>query len=150
MELEGFDADKRLWARKIALESGCWLWTGSVDSWGYGTVRVGGSRGHTYKAHRIAWQVTHGPIPQGKRVMHRCDVTRCINPAHLLLGSDADNNDDKARKGRAPKKLTPDDVREIRRRQGLGESDTVIALDFGVQRATLWAIRVNHTHRHIK
>lgn len=79
-------------------ESGCWLWEGCTDPQGYGQVRT---RGKTCAAHREAYRAFNGDIPAGLVVMHTCDTPRCINPGHLRLGTYADNNLDKALKGRA-------------------------------------------------
>lgn len=62
-------------------DSGCWLWTASVNSKGYGLVNVGGGR--IALAHRVAYESTVGPIPDGLTIDHLCRVKRCINPAHL-------------------------------------------------------------------
>jgi hypothetical protein len=75
----------------------CWLWTGSLDLKGYGTVR---RRGKTARAHRVAYQLWVGDIPNGLHVLHRCDLRSCCNPQHLWLGTHADNMRDMATKGR--------------------------------------------------
>lgn len=77
--------------------TGCWLWSGSAMRDGYGRVC---QRGKTVLAHRWAWELTHGPIPAGLFICHRCDVRGCCNPAHLFLGTHADNMADRNRKGR--------------------------------------------------
>lgn len=51
-------------------------------------------------AHRVAWELTYGPIPNGLRVLHTCDNPRCVNPGHLMLGTQSDNIADSMRKGR--------------------------------------------------
>lgn len=88
----------------------CWPWTGRRDRGGYGRISSGGKHGRCLLAPRVAWELTHGPIPDdedGKpfRVLHDCpagDLPACCNPAHLWLGTDADNVRDMHRKGRAP------------------------------------------------
>lgn len=77
--------------------SGCHLWTASVNRLGYGTITVNRK---LRRAHRVAWELAHGPIPAGKMVLHRCDVRGCVNPSHLFLGTQTDNMRDMARKGR--------------------------------------------------
>ena len=93
----------RLWARVRRTES-CWLWLGSTGGHGYGTMgdgsRTDGTR-RTVRTHRAAWEVTHGPIPDGMHVLHHCDTPACCNPAHLYLGKDAENVADKIARGRA-------------------------------------------------
>lgn len=93
------DVSYRFWDKVEKTES-CWLWRGALGRFGYGAVhRSSGSR----KAHRVAWELTKGPIPDALCVMHTCDVPACVNPDHLRLGSYADNNADMAAKGRARK-----------------------------------------------
>lgn len=91
-------AEDRLWGRLDRLESGCWEWTGSRNEDGYGVIQIAGS---PTKAHRAAWVLSgRGPIPDGLLVMHACDNPPCCNPAHLRLGTVAENNADRHSKGR--------------------------------------------------
>ena len=77
--------------------SDCVLWTGHRDPGGYGRMTLPGT---TRGAHRVAWEVAHGPIPEGMLVLHTCDNPRCCNPEHLKLGTHADNMRHKAERGR--------------------------------------------------
>ncbi len=86
----------RFWAKvNKNAANGCWLWAGAVDDMGRGAFN-----GKTRKAHRAAWEFSHGSIPAGLCVCHRCDVPLCCNPAHLFLGTHQENMDDMGRKGR--------------------------------------------------
>lgn len=123
-------------ARNIPLESrfqrriaepnsnGCMLWLGAVNNRGYGILRGRGTKSY---AHRVAYELAYGPIPDGLFVCHRCDVRNCCQPLHLFLGTNADNTADKVNKGRHKKgeqmhsaKITAEQVREIRRRYAAG------------------------------
>lgn len=85
-------AQDLFWAR-VNKTADCWLWTGPTNG-RYGRV------GRRTYAHRMSYELHHGRIPQGMFVMHTCDVTRCVNPAHLELGTPADNIQDAVAKGR--------------------------------------------------
>jgi hypothetical protein len=69
--------------------SGCHLWIGAIASNGYGNFSLGGRDQKTWKAHRTAWELYRGVIPNGACVLHRCDVPSCVNPNHLFLGTQA-------------------------------------------------------------
>lgn len=89
----------RFWSR-VARKGpdDCWLWTGGLFGFGYGACWY---EGRTTQAHRLSWEMAHGPIPDGLAVLHRCDNPPCVNPSHLFLGTLADNTYDMMRKGRA-------------------------------------------------
>jgi hypothetical protein len=74
----------------------CWHWIGHCDDAGYGRINLAGQN----FAHRASYAVFVGPIPEGLRVLHKCDVRGCINPEHLFLGTQADNVQDMCSKGR--------------------------------------------------
>lgn len=136
----------------------CWPWKGGQTVGGYGKVQI---KGRTCIAHRAAYEFTHGPIPhedlEGNRVLvcHRCDTPLCCNPAHLRLGTSAENQGEMADRGRSMKgerngqtSLTAEAVREIRRRYGVGERQVDLAAAFGVHQGTVSNIVRGKTWSH--
>ena len=146
---------KRFWD-KVDKSGECWNWTASRNECGYGHFRVGRQSGGIQKAHRVTWELTHRPIPDGMCVCHRCDNPGCVNPAHLFLGTHADNMADKVEKGRSVV-----NVGETNGRAKLSEADVVairadtrpqaiIAAQYGISRPSVSKIRLGRTWGHVE
>lgn len=149
------DADY-IWRRVIPDEpnSGCWLWSGQCDRFGYGLVTT--SKIRNKLAHRIAWTAFYGEIPADLVVRHRCDVPACCNPDHLELGTHLDNSRDCISRDRhargqrsASAKLTDIDVVAIRKRVANGESQRQIAKLYGVDHSTIGSVCRGSGWRHL-
>lgn len=150
--------EERFWARVTRrAPDECWLWTGSTIWHGYGRMRSGGRGSKSIPVHRVSWAVHHGAIPSGLNVLHKCDVRNCVNPAHLFLGTDADNVADMVSKGRQSRlygranpatKLREDDIQKIRT---LGEtaSQRAIADKFGVSQVAISKVMRGVTWSHV-
>lgn len=116
------------------------------DRVGYGRHRPMGVAGGQWFAHRWAWTQAHGPIPEGMRVLHRCDNPPCVNPDHLFLGTQLENIADRVAKGRSAtgerqgqSKLTEAAVREIRAHPEVSTYE--FARRFGVHHSTIHVAR---------
>lgn len=146
--------EERFWSHVEKTDT-CWLWKPTGKTGDYGRIRVRG-RGPKIKTHRLSWEMHFGPIPNGLQVLHRCDTPPCVNPAHLFLGTHADNHADKAGKGRQVRgeavvvgKLTADLVRMARARVAAGETRRQVAQDLGVSATSItWAVN-RKTWKHV-
>lgn len=124
--------------RKVNKTDSCWLWTGRLDSGGYGRVSQG--NGQWRKAHRVSYELFTGSIPEGLVVRHLCNVRACVNPEHLAVGTHKDNVADMDRAGRRADicgeknpmaKFTEADIAEIRQWREFGFTQQSIADAFG-------------------
>lgn len=144
--------EERFWSRTAKGEpDACWLFTGSPNDGGY--FQISRSR---MMAHRFSYELHHGPIPDGAFVCHSCDNPACVNPAHLFIGTAAENSADMARKGRAAKgeqngsaKLTAEQVREIRAAWAAGETQTSIAKRYSVRQTMVSQIVLHQAWKHL-
>lgn len=135
----------------------CWPWTAALNEHGYGVMRPDIQRrnGPTLKAHRASLQLAGVEI-DGLVVRHFCDNPPCVNPAHLSVGTKADNSADMVGRDRHPRgsrsatsKLTDSQVIEIRARCAAGELHRILAADYGVSRVTITNIVGRRTWRHL-
>lgn len=133
---------ERFW-EKVAKTDGCWEWTAGRFRSGYGAFHRDG-RALVY-AHRFAYEITHGEPPGDLLVCHSCDNRRCVNPAHLFLGTNAENVRDAVAKGRhatgtrnGHARLTPEAILAIR---ASDQPQSVLARNFGVSQPIISRIR---------
>ncbi len=143
------------YARKGEGPDDCWMWTGPFrltqnKSGPRGFIQLSPIQGKRRRviAHRAAYVVWVGPIPEGKEVCHSCDVSLCVNPGHLFPGTHEDNMRDCSQKGRIRTtartgtcfKLTALQVAEIRTRRAAGESGVKLGLEFDVCHSHIYRI----------
>lgn len=133
----------------------CWPWRGVVSRWGHGRISIARSVSKFTGAHRVAYELAKGPIPAGMFVCHHCDNPPCCNPAHLFVGTPADNSADMAAKRRCRSGeahpmavLAAQDVREIWAMLGQVPVSR-IAERYGVNPATIGKIARRERWAHV-
>lgn len=137
--------EERFWAKvSKGWPDGCWLWTGALNSRGYGCIGVGTRDAGTVLAHRLSWGLHRGPVTEGMEITHICDQPMCVNPAHLRMETHAENMVAMVQRGRSARgehhgrvKLSEDQVRLTRRLRNDGLSQQAIADKFGVTRGAI-------------
>ena len=141
----------------------CWFWTGSRSEIGYGMFAAARTSYGCPEvtAHRISWYLHNGPIPEGLKVLHRCDVRSCVNPEHLFLGTQMDNVRDCIQKGRfriggglrgqrnGISKLTDESVKALRWEYIDGASQRSLAIKYGVSPMTINRAVHRQTWNHV-
>lgn len=151
----------RFWRHvNIAGPDDCWEWQAGRDDKGYGHTEIDG---HTVHAHRVAYELTVGPIPHHLFACHTCNNPSCCNPAHTYPGTNADNVHDAmiAETFSPPPhfigtqhhsaKLTEDQVRQIREQYADGtQNQYQLAATFGVTKRAIWAIIHRKTWIHVR
>lgn len=147
------DDAARFWAN-VDTSGDCWLWRASKDKDGYGHFRV---HGQHIRAHRFSYILAHSFIPARLIVCHRCDNPSCVNPSHLLLGTHTDNIADRDAKKRTAKgdrngyaKIAAEAIPAIRKRYANGETQTALAIEYGVTQSAISRIIHHETWHHIE
>lgn len=123
---------ERLASSYVRDASGCWLWTGSLTSSGYGHFSI---RNLYYQAHKLLYILHVGPIPDGLQIDHLCRTRRCVNPDHLEVVTQAEN----CQRG-VTARLSPTQVQEIRSARVEGARLQALAQRYGVTHSAIWRI----------
>lgn len=143
------------WSRvdKADGPNACWLYGGPGFYKGYGVFPFDNK---IYHAHRLSYILTHGDIAKDLVVRHSCDNPPCVNPAHLSLGTRADNSADMVKRGRSSfgerrplAKLTEDQVCAIRKLKAEGKNSFEIAPAFGIAPGTVRNVANRHSWKHV-
>lgn len=124
-------------------EDECWEWKMVTDQWGHGGIYDENMDKHRY-AHRVAYEMEYGEIPDGKQINHGCRNPKCVNPNHLYAGTQQENVDDEIEAGVwqesrpsgeqvGTSKLSESEVRELKRRyQETDATQSELAEDYGI------------------
>lgn len=141
--------EERFWANFVkGAEDECWLWTGGLKG-KYGNCRY---KGRCHTASRVSYELHYGvEVPRGKCVRHTCDNPPCVNPAHLQIGTQADNMRDMRERGRhrVIRALTPEQVLEVRSSERVYGMLIAHAQKMGVSTTTIWNIARGHSYRDV-
>lgn len=145
----------RFWSKvRIAWPDDCWEWQAGTDTAGYGKFK---RAGRTVRSHRYALLAAHDMLDTDKHVLHSCDNPPCCNPAHLRLGTNAENVADMVSRGRqlageanGYAKLTEPDALKIRQLASGGVMQREIAAAYGVSQQTISDIKLGKLWGHVK
>jgi hypothetical protein len=144
--------------RHVEFTDGCWIWHGDLDRSGYERIQTGTRpRRRWIRAHRAAWMLFYGPIPEGMDVCHCCDNPSCVHPGQLFLGTHADNMTDMVEKGRSLRgerhpnaKLTEADIKAIRTQYAAGGvTGRELGERYGVATNVIYEIAKRRKWRHV-
>lgn len=139
--------------QRDANAKGCWKWKGYVSPHGYGEISI---KHRSVRANRFSYTLYNGAIPDGLNVLHSCDNPACVNPAHLFVGTHADNIKDKVSKQRQARgvnhgmaKITPAIVYSIRMLARAGKTQKFIAQLVGLTQAAVSLIVIGEKWGHV-
>jgi hypothetical protein len=137
--------EARFWEKVEFSDNGCWLWKAATVHNGYGAFGLGGK---VYRAHRVAFELAHGPIPNGLLILHKCDNRRCVRHDHLSAGTAKENTADMLAKGRETHgeqvwcaKITYEIAQAIRQERAEGQLTlSQLAVKYGTNTTSVFRI----------
>ena len=150
--------EDRFW-KYVDKSSDCWVWTAGLTGNGYGSFNM---KSKTRRAHRVAYELEHGPIPELMYVCHTCDTRLCVRPSHLFLGTQKENREDASVKGKLVGRLVGTSMNKGKAngRAKLTEENVLailkdtrtqidIAKDYNVSKATIGMIKTGKRWKHV-
>ena len=143
------------WSHVDTSIDGCWIWPTKRTQKTYVYVQLSGTKAY---AHRVAWRLANGRIPDGALILHSCDNKHCVNPHHLRPGTSRDNHNDRVERGLVPRgtqhifaKLTEEAVTKMRNSSLRNKRGMFVrwSIDYGVSTSTIGKAIRRDTWRHI-
>lgn len=142
---------ERFW-EKVDKSGDCWIWTAALLKTGYGSIRINGK---SERAHRVAYELSVGPIQKGMLLRHSCDNPKCVNPAHLVPGTKSENTKDALERGQHivgedhyRAKIPNHAISTIRAALEAGVPGKYLAKQFGVDQTTISHIKLNKSRKY--